>query len=311
MANRKTGPQPATSNEVAATETVIQERPASIDNGNEARGEVNARENQTRTQPEPVTPLTDNVAAILANRDGRKSPPRMKRRNAEHGEAEKAFQLASAAKQKMAEAADLYLKGLGQTEEAKQAADDAALALYQLRVHNRISADQVTDILGSTWGFKKKGAGNGNIRLKAGDKEASATPWGHGEAVRKRVVKAVQAHAFVNDAADASEFFKPLPKNEVKAVLDRIGAEENGISIWRAYDAFGELAKAVKEDQVRVARALDPKHIASLIDQLAKAPEVTKQAFASNPDLVKAYDELMEVYDAIDIEAEALRLQAA
>lgn len=203
-------------------------------------------------------------------------------------------------RQQLAEIADLQAQGAENAQEvAEKKANLATEMFFDIR-DGVFQLNQVSGMLGDVFGYRKKG--DAKVRVNPGDKEASATPFGEGEAIRKRVVRAVQARDFVeNDVATA--LFADAKPDEVSAILDRIGAEEDGLSIWSAYDAFGKLKQRNNE---RPAAAFDPKKVAALTDALSENVEHSAQLFADNAALCDAYAELREVVLEIDRAAGAI-----
>lgn len=284
---------------VTETETVTQERPAHIDSGDDARGTVNARTNQTRTQPEPSPAVIAMGGQPVAGTvvELRSRGPLAARRAAlsETGAAKVA--ILTGTKQRLAQAADLYAEGGKKAEEGKVIADQAAVELYKARAANILSADELSSILGDTFGWKAK-KGDKDRPVKGGDPDASKTPFGQGEAIRKRVVRTVQAHEFVT-GADASKFFDGLPQEKVADVLQRV--ESNQLSIWSAYDYLGDIKR---ENATRPDPAHDPKAVAKFVTALQE--KSFAERFLSNPDLQDAYLALHDMIVQVDNEAASL-----
>lgn len=295
--NKNPNPQPVTD---AETQTVTQERPAHIDNGEAARGTVNARTNQTRTQPEPSPairalgdePLSANVVEL------RQRGPLAARRAALSATGAALHSILTDTKQRLVEAADLYREGGAKAEEGKAIADKAAVKLFTARADGILSADQLSTLLGDSFGWKHKK--DKNKAVKGGDPDASKTPFGQGEAIRKRVVRAVQAHEYVA-GTDASKFFDGLPQEKVTDVLNRVRNDQ--ISIWSAYDMLGEIKR---ENVTRADPAHDPKAVAKFVNALQDNGFVER--FLANPDLQDAYLALHDMI--VQVDAEAARLTA-
>jgi hypothetical protein len=302
MTNRKNrAPLQPTTGE---TETVTQERPAHINSGDKARGAVNSRENQTTTQPEPspaVTALGDHPVSdkvVTLRQKGLLGARRALL--SETGAAKHA--ILTDTKQRLTEAADLFNEGGEKAAEGKAIADQAAVTLFKARADGVISGEELSSMLGDSFGWKAK-KGDKTRPVKGGDPDASKTPFGQGEAIRKRVVRAVQADEYVNDV-DASKFFDGLPKQEVSDVLSRV--RNDSLSIWSAYDMLGDIKR---ENVTRLEPAFDPKAVAKFVEALRspKAPE----RFAANPDLQDAYLALYDMIVEVDREASALLRKAS
>lgn len=292
MKNAKNSPKPV------QTETVVSERPAHIDSGEDTRTNVTARENQTRTQPEPSPALAaisegtaQKVVDLRPEKGARANLFEMRQQEISEAVSNKVHQL-SEARQKLAEAADLYSEGEGKETEAQEAASKAAILLYTARTAGTISADELTGILGDQFGFKDKQDGT-----------PSKTPKGRGEGIRKRIVRAVQGHEFVN-GGDGGRFFAGLPSDEIADVLSAMEGGE--YTVWRAYDL---LAQIKRENANRVDIAFDPKRIASIAAKLQEDGAVAK--FVQNAALRDAYTALWSVIRVVGEEAAAAIKQAA
>lgn len=304
--NRGTQPSPVTE-----TETVTQQRPAHIDNGDDARGAVNARENQTSTQPEPspiVTALgedgiSDKVVSLRA-----RGPLEMRRHAlSETGAAKHA--ILTDTKQQLSQAADLFAEGGEKAKEGRKLLETLAPTLYIARKNGTLSADELSSLLGDTFGWKAK-KGDKEAPVKGGDPDASKTPFGYGEATRKRVVRAVQAAEYVaaveaGREINASKFFDGLPVEPVKEALARV--EANQLSLWSAYDKLGDIKREASEGR-NAEPAFDPKRIAKIAESLRR-PDAP-QRLLDNPALLDAYLGLHDMIVVVDREA-AILMRAA
>jgi hypothetical protein len=289
--NSRNNPNP----QPVATETVTQERPAHIDNGTAERGSVNARENQTRTQPEPspaVTALGDKVISMRPPKAARNDIFEQRRESLSGNGAEQ-HRILTVVRQQLAQAADLDREGGEKAKEGRKIADKSAIDLFNARANGVISADVLSALLGDSFGWKKKGGGDAPV--KGGDPEASKTPFGTGEAIRKRVVRLVQAHEYVT-GTDASKFYDGLPKEAVESELNRV--RQGQVSLWQAYDNLGTIKR---ESVEKVEAAFNPKAIAKIVEDLRqpKAP----QMFIDNPTLQDAYLALRDMLTEIGREA--------
>jgi hypothetical protein len=296
---RNQQPQPVTD-----TETVTQQRPAHIDSGEDARGAVNARENQTRTQPQPspaITALGDSVVSMRPPKGVRGSLLETRREVLSNAGATK-HQILNVTKQRLAEAADLFNEGGGKEREGRAIVDKASTELYTARANGVLSADELSSLLGDTFGWKAK-KGPKDAPVKGGDPDASKTPFGYGEAVRKRVVRAVQAHEYVT-GADTSRFFEGLPTDKVSDLLQQV--ETGTLSLWTAYDYMGNIKS---EAATRINPAFDPKAVAKLVEALREPGAAQK--FLANSALQDAYLAMHDMIIELDREAAALKREAA
>lgn len=202
--------------------------------------------------------------------------------------------LVSQAKQSLAHAADLYNEGNDKAKEATEIADKAAVSLYQARVKGLASGEEVSAILGDVFGFKQKKDGS-----------PSKTPDGQGEAIRKRVVRAVQAAEHINNG-DGGRFFEGLSEDSAAedgtTLAEVVAALEAGnTSIWTAYEKFAEIKRA---HMVKTNAAFDPKRIAALVESLSE--EGAAKVIASAPALVAAYGALIDVLQVVGEQAAAI-----
>lgn len=190
--------------------------------------------------------------------------------------------------QLLAQVADLENEGKGITREAKELAAKAALSLYRGRTSGLFSNEQITAVLGDKFGYKEKGEGADKSKpVMAGHPNASKTPFGEGEAIRKRVVRATDAFRFVvSSGEDATSFFEGLDVEAVKTVLDDI---EAGRSIYSAYD---DLTNVRKNGNPTVAA---PFNVQTIMKQTARLTEGdVADKLRENPDLILAYVALKE-----------------
>lgn len=204
-------------------------------------------------------------------------------------------------RQSLEHARQLYSEGGNKANEAQEIAGSAAKRLYQARVEGSVSNDEISATLGDIFGYKVKGgvqagatptnAGVPKDYTVAGKAVASKTPWGPGEAIRKRINRASEAAEYVGGDSTIT-FFAGLPVEEIADVLD--GIEEGGFGLWSAYDKF---AKIKSEHATRVEMAFDPKKIGTIVGALAEEGAAAK--LLANPELVAAYQGLVEVLNIL------------
>ncbi len=194
-------------------------------------------------------------------------------------------------RQLLAEAADLFKEGGDKAEEATKIADRAAVSLYQARIAGAVTGEEVSGALGDVFGYKPKKDGT-----------PGKTPDGQGEAIRKRVVRAVQAADFIN-TGDGGRFFEGLSPdsvdergNTIADIVSRLG--NNDMSIWTAYQYLADIKR---DSMVRTSPAFDPKRIAAMVEALSE--EGAAAIFASSPDLVIAYGALIDVLNVVGEQA--------
>ena len=200
--------------------------------------------------------------------------------------------LLSLSKQRLAHAADLFADGKTKNGEAAEVANTGALPLYQGRIAGLFSNAEVSAALQDTFGCKQKGAGPDAPSVPAGHPDASKTPHGAGEHLRKRIVRAVAAFEYSTGQDDGGKFFAGLPADEIEQVCRELN---NGyISLFTAYERFADIRK---EHTARTEQAFNPKHIESLCDSLAKPEAVS--IIKGNPELLSAYAALAVMIEAI------------
>jgi hypothetical protein len=211
--------------------------------------------------------------------------------------------LVTTSKQRLAMAADLYRDGNRNEREAAEAASVASVPLVEAIATGIVSKDEANSILGDVFGYKVKGkAQDGAPPITAGvpsdfSKDgltASKTPYGDGEAIRKRIMRAVQADQYVN-GGEATAFFAGLDEKEVGSILASVKAGK--ISIWSAYDYFAKL----KPRAERVDNAFNPKVIAAIFEKLAEeGGKPAAELFRRSPALIESYAALSEAIAIVD-----------
>ena len=196
-------------------------------------------------------------------------------------------QLLADARKSFHEAAQLAAKGADSEGKAAEVANRGGILLFRGRISGVLSPDEVSAVLGDEFGWKGRGVKSGQ-RVTSAEPDAtrSATPFGVGEAVRKRVVRAVGAHNFVNGNTEAAgAFFKPLAVETVQPLLNAVTQE--GGNLWTLYD---KLAAAKNEAAgTRPKLAFDAKRIASITATLGENIGHSVEMMQSNPGLFDAY----------------------
>jgi hypothetical protein len=251
--------------------------------------------NNTKTaQPtsEPIVEaVNEETATVLSIRMGKGN-----RANIFEEEAVRISEAAAAkhqqlseARQRLAEAKDYYDRGSEFAVQAEQAASRAAIALFEARSGGQITPDEVSGILGDQFGWKAKKDGTN-----------SKTPAGAGEGIRKRIVRAVNAHLYVTGQMEKPDaFFEGLPSDEVQAVLNDLRKPSGGITIWQAYQSFADVKKGVS---VRIPAAFNPATIAKMVEQLSE--EGAGEKVRQNASLRSAYGGLLRILMVIGTERE-------
>lgn len=210
-------------------------------------------------------------------------------RNDDTKEIAEKVQAMSAAKQRLAMAKEYYDTGKGQTNEAQSIAGEAAIILYQGRANGSITGDELNAILRDVFGAKPKADGT-----------PGKTPMGEGEALRKRIVRAVAASEYL--ANGEAPFFEGLPEdatdedgNSIASTLHAI--DTGGCSIFTAYETFA----AIKRNNTESANAaFDAKKIAAIAETLANPSAINKME--GNGPLLSAYAALSEILELVGAE---------
>lgn len=200
----------------------------------------------------------------------------------------KKHEIMSRVKQRLAEAADKDREVREGDAEVSELAVMSAYDLYVGMKDRLFSPDEVTALLGDSYGFKLKGTdGDKTKPYRPGDSAASKTPFGTGEIIRKRVFRAAKANDYVTDG-DGGTFFENLPEEKVEEIVDAIGTGDDKLSIWTAYDRFQKLKSSTTE---RTEFAFDPKKVAGLNESLLK--QGAFGTIGQSGELVAAYKSLL------------------
>jgi hypothetical protein len=311
MKNRGNKSSNAASSGTGQPAPTLVERPASIDNGEAERGTVTARENQTSTQSEP-----DAATLAMAGNEEMAAKVVALRTNAQNDyfatiRAEKGEKLAEKmtllgeSRQRLAEAADMLATGQASEKEAGNILATVGANLYRLRIGGQLSNDELTSLLGDTFGFRKKGKGGSTVRVPAGHPDASKTPYGQGNNLRNRLTRAVQGHAYVADTANASAFFDGLDAEAVDAELKRL--ETGKASLYTVFDALSALKKQAKAPAVDAA--FNPLNVAKFVSAYSGKSAV--DIIAANPDLASVCAELRDVLTVVSQELASRMAKAA
>lgn len=305
-------PAPVGGNAEASAATpdsaIVHRSTEGADNGDAARGTANSRANQNET----THPTGDNVVPLLARTKGNGIFGTLKGIRA--GAAAK-IEGTQDIRQKLAEAFDMYGKGGEAVREADELVGKASLTIIRLLtgdpakdVAPSMSNEELNALLGDQFGYKTKG-GKSDKPVKAGDPDASKTPFGQGEAIRKRIVRMQQAIHHCNGGDGGRAFAdadgNPLPLDArssdrdgtvtaytVPEIVEAVMTGE--LSVFSAYD---KLAKVKADNASRTDAAFNPKTVRRMVESLSTEGAVAM--FAADPDLQTAYDELAEMLKLI------------
>lgn len=165
-----------------------------------------------------------------------------------------------------------------------EASGRAAFLLYSGLTTGIFSRDETSDLLGRTFGWKTKQNG-----------EQSKTPFGQGETIRKRVIRAADAFSYVNSNAEPKAFFEPLDRSEVRSMLNEM--EGGSLSIWQFYKDLSEMKADVSG--TRPKPAFDPKRVLAIAGALSENIANSVEAFHNTPGLFAAYRGLFQTISTI------------
>ncbi len=166
-----------------------------------------------------------------------------------------------------------------------EASAKVADILFRGRVQGVLSPDETSELLGRGFGWKVKKNG-----------EQSKTPHGQGEAIRKRVVRAVDAYTFVS-GGDAKAFFEPLEIADVKPLVTEV--MNGNRSVFTLYNDLGEMKQEASGN--RPKPAFNPKNILGLAAALTENVEASVALWHDTPGLFDAY---VGLYRAVNLISE-------
>lgn len=256
--------------------------------------------NKTK-QPQPETAVTgesisESQANVVAMR-----PSKGKRQSIwdseEVGATETAIaksQLLSEVRQRLAETQDALRDSQKSDAEREEAASKVALRLYQARRDKMLTADEVTTLLGETFGFKSKPDGT-----------PSRTPEKFGEYIRKRVVRCTNAFEYINDG-DGGRFFEGLPTDEIQSVVNAL--HDGNRALFTAYEDFSKIRSNNSE---RVDMAFNPKSIAKIVEKLSENVDASAKLLLDNSALRDSYKSLRDLIELVGERAGELAAEAA
>lgn len=165
-----------------------------------------------------------------------------------------------------------------------EAASKAGFLLYRGRINGLLTADEASELLGRSFGWKTKQNG-----------EASKTPFGTGEDLRKRVVRAVNAHAFAVRGAEPTAFFEPLSRGDVKPLLSEMEAGKR--TIWQLFRDLSEMKAEASGS--RPKPAFNPKTVIAMAGTLGENVGNTLRIIHETPGLLEAYAGLQRMMDTV------------
>lgn len=207
--------------------------------------------------------------------------------------ASKKAQIICDAKQSLSHAVDLLTDGSDAEIEAETISGKVAATLYQAVTENILTADEVTAVLGDVFGFKMKG--DAKTMVRAGDKNASKTPYGRGDAIRQRISRLVSATEYVEaEGEEGTNFFLGLPVDEVSALLDEVKAGET--PVFTAYKTLQEMRRQANPDRLPFHEDVDK--LAGFIAALSEPATISR--IINDDGLMKIYALLGEALNVIE-----------
>jgi hypothetical protein len=272
-----------------------------------------SNKNKAQSQPSPVVTAEvanapENVIAAVQDMSEEEAakvttiPKRFKRFGRRDVTVSKVaagkVQLLQDAKAAFAEAATLSGKGNEQETKAVEISNRGGLMLARGRIAGLLAPSEVSTVLGDSFGWNGKGSKVGT-RVTSAEPDAtrSATPYGLGNQVRQRIVRAVNAYLFTHgQQADAGAFFEGLDPSDVAPLLTE--TLNNDGSLWTLYQQLSNVKASVTG--IRPKDAFNPKKIASITASLGENLPFTIEQFIANPALFEAYDSLYRMLGEID-----------
>lgn len=262
------------------------------------KNKKNAQDNQPEVEAvtgETPAETVENVVSMRAPKGQRKTIFDERTASITERAQEKA-RLMGEVRQRLAEAKDLQSQGQTEAERATEIANDAGRRLYEARTNGLIDGNEVTAVLGDIFGFKAKQDGS-----------PSKTPDGLGEQMRKRIVRAVAAHDYVN--GENVRFFEGLDDETADLVQAEIDKLEGGeIGLWTCYDNIAKIKRDATSGN-SVNPAFNPARIAAIVQALSE--DGAAERFVDNEPLLDAYTALRRMIDVIGEKAMALQTEAA
>lgn len=241
------------------------------------------------TQPETVETIAElpaETAEKVVQFDGRKGGTNgfaafnAKQSSAIQGK----VQLVKEAKAELTKAHEAAVKGDIEDAKASEPAAKGGLLLFTGMTQGILTNDEVSDILGATFGFKVKKDGTD-----------SKTPEGLGEDIRKRVQRAFKGFDYAIAGNEPVAFYEPLEREDVQPLVESV---INGtIGLWEFYNQSGEL-KAEKTGK-RPKAAFDPRRIAAMTRDWGQNIGETVAIVQRTPGLFQAMAGMLRMLETI------------
>lgn len=203
-------------------------------------------------------------------------------------------QLMTGVAQTLAEVADIQAGDAEQNARSADLANKAAADLFRGQTTGLLTADEVTNILGNQFGWRKKGDAKVPAKNVA---EQSKTPYGYGETIRKRITRAVKASVFAS-GGEPDNFFKVFDREAVVEQVERV--EEGDLSIFSLYDNLQDERKDIVANDNPdgpLNAAFDPNKVLKNVQKLTEDGAV--EVFAANPALLIVYASMTEAIENI------------
>jgi hypothetical protein len=272
---------------------------------------------KNKNQPSPSQTLTgetpalsedaaENIVALSKSRSLRNA---FETETVVNESAAEKVQLISQARASFHEAAELADERDASDEKALEVAQKGGHLLFIGRVRGILPPVEVSTILGEEFGWKGKGAKAGQrVTTTEPDATRSATPFGMGEYIRKRIVRAYGAYAFVNGNEQAAgAFFKGLEPEAVEPLITPVVNGDG--SIWTLYDKLTAVKQAAAGQRPKLA--FDPKRIASITATLGENIPASVSQMRGTRGLFEAYQSLYRMLSVIGREMSRDEVEAA
>lgn len=197
-------------------------------------------------------------------------------------------------RQKLAEVADMASESEELSGKALEQSSEAAALLYQAWRNSVVDKNEVSALLGDLFGWRKKG--DSKTKVRTGDKDQSATPFGPGETIRKRIVRAYNAAEYVATGdCDSMAFFEPIEQKDVAAALNEF--HDGKASIDKLFKTLSDLK--AEATGTRPKAAFDPNRIAALAKQMGENVNNTADAILTDAGLRAAYRSLLQIIQTV------------
>lgn len=260
----------------------------------------NKANRQSQPQPETTGPLPETIVETVKNmpqetaeviamqsRQGRRVNALAAHNAAVSSAVQNKVQLISETETALAKVLELTGTAEQNADTERQvveAASNASLLIVRGWNDGILSQDEISEMLGRTFGHKQKQNG-----------EPSKTPFGQGEVIRKRVVRTIKAIDYAIRGNEPVAFFDPLPRDDVKAMVTEVLNGKR--SVWALYNDLAEMKQELSGS--RPKPAFNPKAVVALSGALGENIAETVRQFHDTPGLFDAYAGLLRMIETV------------